>query len=102
MATRKIQTSDPDQTSWRIKKEISLGDLIAFGMAFFSVVYAYFTLNTRLAVLEDRGVQIEQADRRKEGELQRSLDEIRQGIRELNAEIRRWYSTSPRTMAPQQ
>jgi len=37
---------------WKFKKEISLADILSFGMAAFAVVYAYTTLDKRLAIVE--------------------------------------------------
>lgn len=37
---------------WRIKKEVSLADLLSFGAAALAVVYAYTTLDKRMTVVE--------------------------------------------------
>lgn len=37
---------------WRIKKEVSLGDIVAILIAVVAVMTAYMTLNTRIAVVE--------------------------------------------------
>ena len=41
-----------ESEGWSIKKEVSLGDLIAIIVAITAVMSAYMTLNTRLAVIE--------------------------------------------------
>ena len=38
---------------WIIKKEVSVGDLIAFSVAALAVVSAYYTIDKRLALLEN-------------------------------------------------
>jgi hypothetical protein len=42
-----------ERRRWHIKKEVSLGDLIAFASAALAVVYAYTTLDKRVSILED-------------------------------------------------
>lgn len=40
-------------TGWSFKKEISLADIAAFVSAMLAVIYAYTTLDKRLALLEE-------------------------------------------------
>ncbi len=49
--------------NWRVKKEISLGDLIAFFCAVAAVVVAYFTMDKRLVVVEANAQNQTQIDR---------------------------------------
>jgi len=37
---------------WQFEKKVSIGDLVALAMALVAIIYAYSTLDKRLAVLE--------------------------------------------------
>lgn len=51
-----------DRHRWHLKKELSLGDLISFLCVAGAIVVAYFTMNTRVTVLEAHAdTQIKQA-----------------------------------------
>ena len=82
-----MDKNEKETGAWRIKKEISLGDMIAFAMAFISVVYAYSTLDKRLAIIEERALAQEKVDNRQDVDLQRSLLEIKESVRELNRKM---------------
>lgn len=56
----------PDR--WRVKKEISIGDLIAFVSAGLAVAYAYSTLDSRVKILEDNRTAQQKTDERQDGE----------------------------------
>lgn len=45
-----------DKEKWRFKKEISLADIISFSAAALAVVYAYTTLDKRLAIVESERI----------------------------------------------
>ena len=64
---------------WRVKKEISLGDMIAFTSAAIAVVYAYSTLDSRLRLVEVAQIQM-QAQQQRTDERQDS-DAIRYQVR---------------------
>ena len=64
---------------WRVKKEISLGDLIAFTSAALAVVYAYSTLDSRLKLVEVAQLQM-QAQQQRTDERQDN-DSIRYQVR---------------------
>ena len=57
--------------AWQIKKEVSIGDLIAFSVVAFAVITAYFHLDKRVALLEDG--QIRQTLLDKAQDIDRSL-----------------------------
>lgn len=68
---------------WRIKKEVSIGDIIAFAIAALAVVSAYWTLDKRLAILEASGAVQQQVDQRQDSEFlryQARIDEVLKGI----------------------
>jgi hypothetical protein len=74
---------------WRIKKEISLGDLIAFAAASLSVVYAYTTLDKRLAILEAAAVVQATVDNRQDIESTRYQQRIDESLRDINRKLDR-------------
>lgn len=78
-----------DEKGWKVTKEISIGDLIAFGTAFIAVVYAYATLDKRQAVMEDRQVQQAAIDRRQDDDLLRFQTRIESSLSTLGAKLDR-------------
>ena len=81
--------STPPQ-KWKINKEISFGDIIAFVSAFIAVIYAYTTLDKRISVLEIMQVaaSTKNSDQDKDRDLMRAelrvqLNGIEEQIREV-------------------
>lgn len=74
---------------WKLKKEISVGDLIAFCVALSSVAFAFFTLDKRLAVLEDRQTQQVVIDRRQDDDNVRYQARIEESLRAINQKLDR-------------
>lgn len=65
-----------DDNRWKIKREISLGDLVAIAVAIAGVVLAYGTLDKRVSVLEAGAVNAAFA-----------LSDIRDTIREIDQKL---------------
>lgn len=65
-----------DDNRWKIKREISLGDLVAIAVAIAGVVLAYGTLDKRVSVLEADAVNAAIA-----------LSDIRDTIREIDRKL---------------
>lgn len=74
---------------WKLKKEISLGDLMAFGCAALSVVYAYTTLDKRLAIIEAAAVVQSTVDNRQDVESNRYQQRIDESLRDINRKLDR-------------
>lgn len=74
---------------WRVKKEISIGDIFAFCAAFLAVVGAYSTLDKRLTRLEDLAVVQRDLDRRQDEEQLRSQGRVEQQMRTIDEKIER-------------
>ena len=72
---------------WQFEKRVSVGDIIAFVAAFLAVIYAYTTLDRRVAVLEAIAVQQEANDRRQDAERIAIRNDIRQDLRDIKTEI---------------
>lgn len=86
-------TEESSAEGWKIKREISLGDMIAFGAAALSVAYAYSTLDKRMALIEATQTNQTAAqaakDRAQDDEHYRSLARIESGIAEIRAAVQK-------------
>lgn len=71
---------------WTLRREISVGDLLAFAAAFLAVVSAYSTLDKRITILENAGIVQKDTDDRKES-VQKDIDR-RQDEEALRAQVR--------------
>lgn len=65
-----------DEGKWKVKREISLGDLVAIAVAMGGVILAYDTLDKRISVLEAGAITSAQA-----------LADIRDTIREIDRKL---------------
>lgn len=54
---------------WKIKRDISIADLLSFASAALAVIYAYTTLDKRMAVVENALAEQKTVDKRHEEEL---------------------------------
>ena len=61
---------------WQLKKEISVGDILAFATAVSAIFYAYSSLNTRVTVLEDSVHHIEYVEQQYQGRIDQSLRDL--------------------------
>lgn len=67
---------------WTIKREVSLGDLIAVVIAIGSVITAYMSLNARVMVVEATTAQTA-------ADMRSTMNEIKEEIRRLTDRIER-------------
>ena len=74
---------------WRIKREISLGDLIAFASAAFAVVYAYTTLDKRVTLLEQAAITQRDVDRRQDEDSVRYQVRIEEVLKSMSNKMDR-------------
>lgn len=74
---------------WRIKKEISIGDIVAFCSAALAVVYAYSTLDKRVTVLEAAAVAVRESVRERDAEQVRYQARIEESLRTLGNKLDR-------------
>jgi hypothetical protein len=82
--------ADENKSSgWTLKKEISLGDLIAFTSAGLAVIYAYSTLDSRVKVLEESKVVQQRTDQRQDEEHIRYQVRIDATLSQINAKLDR-------------
>lgn len=78
---------------WKLKREVSIGDLVAFGAAALSVAYAYTTLDKRIALLESTQAQMSVTqtakDKAQDDEHYRSLARIESTLAEIRSDLRK-------------
>lgn len=79
----------PERRSWHLKKEISLGDLIAFTSAALAVVYAYTTLDKRITIIEQVAVVQKVTDEKQDTDFLRYQQRIDESLRDLNRKLDR-------------
>ena len=56
------------KTAWQIRKEVSIGDLIAFLTMMFIASAAYFNLDKRVALVEEGNLRQQVTDRAQDAE----------------------------------
>jgi len=65
-----------NDTGWKLKKELSLGDLLAIAIALLSIISVYFKVDTRLILLENDRVERREAIVRFEQKAERKFELI--------------------------
>jgi len=76
-------STNSNAESWRLDKRISVADIVAVMGSLAMVMVSYFTLSTRLAVVESK--QDAQAKQRSEdmSEIRSSIEYIRRAVEDL-------------------
>lgn len=74
---------------WKIKKEVSLADILSFAAAALAVVYAYTTLDKRLTIVEVATVNNQAANARQDEESLRMQARIDVQLDKLNSKVDR-------------
>jgi hypothetical protein len=74
---------------WSFKKEVSIGDIIAFATAVIAVVFAYTTLDKRLGLLEHATAVQKERDAAQDLESLRYQARIEESLRGLNNKLDR-------------
>lgn len=67
---------ESNDSGWKLKKELSLGDLLAIAIAMMSIVSVYFKVDTRLIVLENDRIERREAIARFEAKAERKFELI--------------------------
>lgn len=78
-----------ERRKWHLKKEISIGDLIAFSSAALAVVYAYTTLDKRVSILEVDKTTQSATDKRQDDDAVRYQARIEVQLAEINRKMDR-------------
>jgi hypothetical protein len=65
-----------EDTGWKLKRELSIGDILAIIIALVSVLSAYHTLDVRLSIMEKEGV----ASKERDNDVKRSIEILNQKV----------------------
>ena len=65
------QREDDESPRWKVKREISIADILSFMSAALAVLYAYNTLDRRLTVMETAFIEYKAATRKQDEEMAR-------------------------------
>jgi hypothetical protein len=84
-----LRSSEDDPSKWRLRKEVAIGDLLAFVTAFAAVIVAYTTLDRRLAIIESVVLAQHERDSRQDAEFLRYQQRIDESLREMNRKLDR-------------
>jgi hypothetical protein len=79
----------PERRGWHVKKEISLGDVMAFISAALAVIYAYFTLDKRVTILEQAAIVQAKLDVRQDDDFFRYQSRIDEHLKAISAKLDR-------------
>lgn len=81
---------------WKLKKEVSLADLLSFTAAALAVVYAYTTLDKRMTVVELMAVETKALNQRQDDDVLRmqarldvQLDKLHEKLDRISNQIQR-------------
>lgn len=74
---------------WKVKKEISLADIISFLSAVGAVIYAYTTLDKRVFSLEQAKAVQTNTDKRQDDDANRYQGRIDEQLRDINRKLDR-------------
>lgn len=74
---------------WKLKREVSIGDIIAFCTAIVALVAVYSTIDKRVQRLEDAYIVQRETDRRQDEEQLRAFGRIEQSIRIMDEKLDR-------------
>lgn len=74
--------------NWTIKKEFSVGDLIAVAASAVAIAGAWYSIDRRLTVVEDRQVQQKTIDAKQDQEHTQLRTETLETLREMRTDIR--------------
>lgn len=79
-----------EKKGWSVKKEVSVGDLVAILLAAAGIVSAYFTLDKRIALIEDRVfIRQGEVDRAQDLTAKEALQGLREELRNMSAKLDR-------------
>lgn len=79
---------------WRLKRDISIADLISFATAALAVIYAYTTLDKRVTLVESALMEIRQASKRQEDDSLRMQARIDVRLDKLDEKLERLLARS--------
>lgn len=74
---------------WKFNKDVSIADLLSFVSAAIAVIYAYNTLDKRVAVLEEYRTEQKEATQAKEADNVRYQTRIDESLHTINDKLDR-------------
>lgn len=77
------------QQKWVLKREVSVGDIVAFTAAFVSVVYAWATLDKRLTIMEEKHATIVRAMYEQGNDVNQLKRDIKEDLQRINDKLDR-------------
>lgn len=75
-------------STWTIKKEFSVGDLIAVFASAIAILGAWYSIDRRLSVVEDRLIQQKTVDAKQDQDHIQQRTETLETLREMRTDIR--------------
>jgi len=84
-----------EMQGWRFKKEVAVGDLVAFVTACIAIIVAYSTLDRRLAVIESAAIAQQERDSRQDSDSLRYQQRIDEALRDMNRKLDRLIERKP-------
>ena len=78
-----------DESRWRIKREISIADILSFTAAGAAVIYSYSTLDKRMSLLEERQAEYQRVVKKQEEEALRLQTRIDMRLDKLDEKMDR-------------
>lgn len=82
-------------SKWRIKREVSIGDLLAISSALFTILYAYSTLDKRLTVIEAIQVSQKERDSNQDESARNTRERIERALVRISDDITWIIKTTP-------
>ena len=90
--------STDHKNGWVLKKEVSVGDVVAFVAALIAIIYAYSTLDSRVRILEvitTKGEKMQSSiDSRQDAESSRYQQRIDMQLKAINEKLDRLIEKS--------
>jgi hypothetical protein len=75
--------------SWQFRKEVSVGDIVAFSSALIAVLYSYTTLERRISLLEATEVRQTVIDNKQDADVGAANSDIKRELEKINNKLDR-------------
>jgi len=74
---------------WQFRKEVSVGDIVAFSSALIAVLYSYTTLERRISLLEATEVRQVTIDNKQDADVGVANSDIKRELEKINNKLDR-------------
>jgi len=78
-----------NNNSWQFRKEVSVGDIVAFSSALIAVLYSYTTLERRISLLEATEVRQVVIDNKQDADVGAANGDIKRELEKINNKLDR-------------